>query len=71
MNMKRASQIKEGDAVNFWPGWGTANQTVSRVSEVTDRQTKAELILIEVDGENDGFKWPPETEIHVVEQETK
>jgi len=69
MNIKKASEIKEGDVINFWPGWGTANQAVSRVAEVSDRQTKAELILIEVDGENDGFKWPPSTEIHVSEQE--
>ena len=47
MDTKKASDIKEGDVVNFWPGWGNANQTVSRVAEVTDRQTKAELILIE------------------------
>lgn len=66
MQMKKASEIKEGDVVNFCPGWGTPNQTVSRVAEVTDRQTQAELILIEVDGEkNDGLRWPPNAEIHV------
>ena len=69
MKTKKASEIEEGDIVNFWPGWGTANQTVSRVAEVTDCQTKAELIFIEVDGETDGLKWPPNTEIHVTEQE--
>ena len=69
MNTKKASEIKEGDVVNFWPGWGTANQTVSRVAEVTDRQTQSELILIEVDGEIDGLKWPPNAEIHVDEKE--
>ena len=64
MNTKKASQIKEGDVVNFWPGFAP-NQTVSRIAPMTDRQTQAELILIEVDGETDGLKWPPNTEIHV------
>lgn len=70
MNTKKASEINEGDVVSFWPGWGTPNQTVSRVAELTDSQTKAALILIEVDGEtNNGLMWPPNAEIHVSEED--
>jgi hypothetical protein len=66
MKSKKASEVKEGDVINVWPGWGTPNQTVSRASQLSDRQTRAKLILIEVDGEkNDGLKWPPNAEIHV------
>ena len=69
MKTKKASEIKEGDVVNFWPGFAP-NQTVSRVAEINDRKTQAEFILIEVnDQTNDGLKWPPNTEIHVSEQE--
>ena len=68
MSTKRASEIKEGDVVNFWPGFAP-NQTVSRVAEIADRQTQSELFLIEVEGEkNDGLKWPPNTQIHVIEE---
>ena len=68
MSTKRASEIKEGDVVNFWPGFAP-NQTVSRVAEVADRQTQSELFLIEVEDEkNDGLKWPPNTQIHVIEE---
>ena len=69
MKSKKASEIKEGDEVSFWPGWGMPNQTVSRVTSATDRQTQAELILIEVDGENDGLKWPPNAGIYVDEKD--
>ncbi|MEG3838918.1 hypothetical protein [Microcoleus sp. herbarium14] len=66
MQIKKASEIKKGDEISFWPGWGVPNQVVSRVAEVTDPQTQAELILIEVDDQtNDGLKWPPNAEIHV------
>jgi hypothetical protein len=69
MKTKKASEIKEGDVVNFWPGFAP-NQTVSRVAEIHDRKTQAEFVLIEVDSKtNDGLKWPPNTEIHVSEQE--
>jgi len=67
MRTKKASEIKAGDVVNFWPGFAP-NQTVSRVAEVADRQTQSEKVLIEVDGENDGLKWLPNTEIHVIEE---
>lgn len=70
MNTKKANEIKKGDVVSFWPGF-TPNQTVSRVAEVHDRKTQVGFVLIEVDGETDGLKWPPNTEIHVSEQETK
>ena len=70
MGIKKASEIEEGDVVNFWPGF-TPNQTVSRVAEVHDRKTQVGFVLIEVDGETDGLKWPPNTEIYVNEQEAK
>lgn len=63
MKTKKASEIKEGDEVNFWPGWGTPNQLVSRVIETDEL-----LILIEVDGEKDGLEWPPNAEIHIGEK---
>jgi hypothetical protein len=68
MTTKKASEIKEGDVVNFWPGFAL-DQTVSRVAELADRHTQSELFLIEVEGEkNDGLAWPPNTEIHVTKE---
>jgi hypothetical protein len=68
MNTKKANEIKEGDVVNFWPGFAP-NQTASRVAEIYDRKTQSQLFLIEVNDEkNDGLKWPPNTEIHVIKE---
>ena len=69
MKTKKASEIKEGDEVSFWPGWGMPNQVVSRVAELNDHQTQVELILIEVNGEKDSLEWPPNAEIHVDEKD--
>lgn len=66
MSIKKASEIQEGDEVNFWPGFA-AEQIVTRATPICNRTTQAELILIEVNGDKDALKWPPETEIFVVE----
>ena len=68
MSIKKASEIKEGDEVNFWPGF-VQNQMVERVAKISDRTTKENLILIKTsdDDDNDGLKWPPSTEILVIE----